>query len=41
MLLLWTVFAAVEPENVDAFLEELSARRDAIRVVQARINGKT
>ena len=37
MLLLWTVFAAVEPENVDAFLEELSARRDAIRVVQARI----
>ena len=37
MMLLWTVFAAVEPENVDAFLEELSARRDAIRVVQARI----
>jgi len=37
MMLLWTVFAALEPENVDAFLEELSARRDAIRVVQARI----
>jgi outer membrane lipoprotein-sorting protein len=37
ILLLWTMLSAAEPESVDAFLEELSARRTAVRVVQARL----
>ena len=37
LLLAVTAVVEVEPENVDAFLEELAARRDAIYVVRARI----